>query len=119
MSDAGFEPPVPGAPSDQDELRSVLARLGDAGWDTQVIPDGPPGSVRCGRCGEVHEIARWAVDDERRLEGASDPADMVMVVALTCPACGARGAIALGYGPDASAEDSDLVVALPTSARRP
>lgn len=117
MSLRGSEPPVPGAPSDHDELRSVLARLATEGWDQQIVPGSEPASLRCGHCREVHSITAWTVDDERRLEGASDPADMVIVVAATCPACGHRGAIALGYGPEASAVDSDLVAALPNRPR--
>ncbi|MCU1393189.1 MAG: hypothetical protein JWM34_1617 [Ilumatobacteraceae bacterium] len=48
----------------------------------------------------------------RRLEGASDPSDAMAVVALTCPACNSRGTAVLAYGPAASKEDSDVLVAL-------
>ena len=116
MSLRGSEPPVEGAPSDHDELRSVLARLADDGWDAQLIPGPLPATLRCGRCREAHRLDAWQVDDERRLEGASDPDDMVLVVAATCPSCGARGTIALGYGPEASEVDRDLVAALPNEA---
>jgi hypothetical protein len=45
----------------------------------------------------------------RRLEGESDPADMVAVVALTCPACGAQGTVVLGYGPMADGHEADVL----------
>jgi hypothetical protein len=45
----------------------------------------------------------------RRLEGASDPADMVAIVALTCPNCGARGTVVLGFGPAGSPDDADVL----------
>ena len=48
----------------------------------------------------------------RRLEGASDPDDMLAVVALACPACGTQGTVVLGFGPNATAEDSDVLKAL-------
>ena len=47
-----------------------------------------------------------------RLEGESDPADMAMVVKLACPACGTAGTLILNYGPDASAEEADVLVAI-------
>jgi hypothetical protein len=34
---------------------------------------------------------------------------MVMVVRLRCPECGTGGSLVLSYGPDASAEDADVV----------
>lgn len=39
----------------------------------------------------------------------SDPDDMLMIVAVTCPVCGARGTLTLGYGPIASIEDTDVL----------
>jgi hypothetical protein len=48
----------------------------------------------------------------RRMEGASDPADMMAVVALECGVCGASGTMVLGYGPTASDVDSDVLRAL-------
>ncbi len=41
-----------------------------------------------------------------RLEGASDPDDMLAIIALKCPSCSARGSLALNYGPTATTEDS-------------
>jgi hypothetical protein len=48
----------------------------------------------------------------RRLEGASDPADMLAVVALECGVCNASGTMVLGYGPAAADADSDVLRAL-------
>ena len=47
-----------------------------------------------------------------RLEGASDPADMSLVVPLDCPDCGARGVLVLRYGPEASMEEADVLAVL-------
>jgi hypothetical protein len=48
----------------------------------------------------------------RRLEGASDPDDMLAVVALECGVCGVSGTMVLGYGPAASDIDGDVLRAL-------
>ena len=41
----------------------------------------------------------------RRLEGASDPDDMLAVVAVECANCGLRGSLVLNYGPTATEDD--------------
>jgi hypothetical protein len=45
----------------------------------------------------------------RRLEGASDPDDMVAIVAITCPNCAAQGTVVLGYGPMATLQDAEVL----------
>jgi hypothetical protein len=70
--------------------------------------------VRCGRCGEASPASSFQVGELRRTEGASDPDDMAAVVGLTCPACGAKGALVTMFGPNASAAEADVLVALPT-----
>ena len=47
-----------------------------------------------------------------RLEGASDPADQLIVVPLACPVCGARGTFVAHYGPEASLEEADVLAVL-------
>ena len=51
------------------------------------------------------------------LEGASDPDDMILVIAASCPVCSTGGTVVLGYGPNASPEDADLIVALERTKR--
>jgi hypothetical protein len=53
----------------------------------------------------------------RRIEGASDPADMAAVLGLECPACGARGAAIVRYGPEAGPGDEIVLTHL--DDRRP
>ncbi|HEX2576815.1 MAG TPA: hypothetical protein VHK88_10740, partial [Aquihabitans sp.] len=98
-----------GAPSDNDTLVAVLAAMRADGYDADLRPRGDAGEVVCSACGTVTPAGGLEEREERRLEGASDPADMVLVVGARCPACQARGALVLGYGPDASAEDSAVV----------
>jgi hypothetical protein len=52
------------------------------------------------------EPERLEVDHERRLEGASDPADEMLVLAGTCQGCGERAVLLLGFGPTASPADA-------------
>jgi hypothetical protein len=102
---------VPPAPGDPETLLDVLAEFADAGW-THSFSVEPPDRVRCGPCRIVVEPAQLEVHALRRLEGASDPADMLAVAAVTCAGCDAHGVLVLGYGPDSSPEDAAVLSAL-------
>ena len=92
-------------------LATVLGELDRAGWTGQLMPlEG--GSIRCLTCREQFSADQVDADEVRRLEGASDPADMVIVVPVTCPHCATRGVLVAHYGPDASGEEADVVAAL-------
>jgi hypothetical protein len=102
----------PGAPSDNDTLVDVLREFAARGYgdDFGVAPGG---QLRCAHCDATFPASSVEVVALRRLEGASDPDDMVAVVAVSCPHCDGRGSVVLGYGPNASADDSDVLAALP------
>jgi hypothetical protein len=96
------------APSDNTTLTAVLDGYATAGYHGSFGPlDG--GRVRCDTCGSELDSGSVRMLSLRRLEGASDPDDMIAVVALECGVCGARGTMTLGYGPAATAEDSDVL----------
>jgi hypothetical protein len=61
----------------------------------------------------VSPASAIVVHELRRLEGASDPADMLAVAAIACPACGTRGTLVLTYGPEATAGDDAVLSHLP------
>lgn len=105
--------PVQGAPSDNDTLTEVLDALRDDGFESDFRTSGDSGDVVCGARGEVAHAGDLEVLEQRRLEGASDPSDMVLAVGARCPRCRADGVIVVGYGPEASAEDASVVVELP------
>jgi hypothetical protein len=65
--------------------------------------------LECLECDNASPPDRFSMSSLRRLEGASDPADMVAVVAITCPVCGSRGTAILGYGPSATPQDADVL----------
>lgn len=74
------------------------------------------GDIRCGTCGVSTPAASFEVAELRRMEGASDPADMAAVVAAPCPACGAKGVLVVMFGPEAGPADQDVLASLPTPA---
>lgn len=69
-------------------------------------------ALECDECGTASEPDRFQMSSLRRLEGMSDPADMVAVVAITCPVCGARGTSILGFGPTATEQDAGVLSGL-------
>ncbi|MGI9033815.1 MAG: hypothetical protein ACR2HY_09110 [Acidimicrobiales bacterium] len=72
----------------------------------------PGGRLRCFTCRVVSNAARVNVDVLRRVEGASDPDDMLAVAAVTCPNCRTRATVVLSYGPEASEDDTDVMLQL-------
>lgn len=103
---------TPGSPGDNTTLTAVLDRLASEGYTDQLVAaDG--GRIECVHCGRTVAASELEIHEIRRLEGASDPDDMMAVVAATCPGCGARGALILGYGPNASDDDVDIWNLLP------
>ncbi len=103
--------PEPGAPSDNTTIVGVLAAFADAGYteDLFVTSDG---ALRCGACHHDTAPGDLQLDELRRIEGASDPADMAAILAVTCPHCGRKGSAIVRYGPEASPEDAAVLLAL-------
>ena len=105
------EAPVAGAPSDNTSLKAVLdefLRSGFAG-DIRVCDDG---RLCCGVCGYSAAPDEVELRAFRRLEGASDPADMVAVLAAVCPACSCEGTAVVRFGPDADPGDAAVLAHL-------
>jgi hypothetical protein len=110
------DPQPDAATIEQTTSTGVLRRYAEDGFTASLMAvEDPPSSMRCSACGTTSPADAFEVVDERRLEGASDPDDMVIVVAARCPVCGQGGAVSLGFGPEASPADSDVVAALRTS----
>jgi hypothetical protein len=101
---------------EQQTLQAVLDALERLGFTGQFGVRS--GSLRCFACGHDFAPRDAVVAELRRLEGASDPDDMLAVLALTCPECGTRGTLVLTYGPEASREHSEVLAALPQPERR-
>ncbi len=105
--------PVPGAPSDNTTAVSLIDDLREQGYEVDFVV-GEGGVVRCTQCRHEEPPGDVDVDVFRRLEGASDPADMSAILAMTCRECGAKGVVMVGYGPNASPDDGDLLLAVDT-----
>ena len=93
-------------------LRGVIEEFERAGYIGQFGAR-TGGVVRCFTCQYDFGPADAEVETLRRLEGASDPDDMLAVLPLACPQCATRGTLVLAYGPEASIEDSEVLAALP------
>ena len=100
-----------GAPSDTTTLVTVLAALADAGYTGDLFVT-PEATVRCGSCRHEMAPADLQLDELRRIEGASDPADMAAVLGITCTHCGGRGSAVVRYGPEAGPQDATVLLAL-------
>lgn len=120
MSGPGGGGPEPSAyrQGEARTLRRVLDDLAGRGFGGQMASH-EGGRVRCLTCRGDSDAAALEVHAIERLEGASDPDDMLAVVAARCPRCGTGGTLVLGYGPDASVDDADVLAALPETGPPP
>lgn len=109
---------IPGAPSDGATLTEMLNSLAEEGFEHQFTP-AERATVECAQCATRFDASSLDVVSMRRLEGASDPDDMMSLVAARCPNCDASGTLLLGYGVNASVDDADIARALnvPDQAR--
>lgn len=99
---------------DHDEQASIDSELRPVedvvdGWRSEgyagdfEVADG--GAIDCGR-GETHDPESVQVDHQFRYEGATNPGDEEILLAVTAP-CGAKGTLTLAYGPSASADEAE------------
>jgi hypothetical protein len=114
-----------GVARDAETISDVLHELDQLGYSSQFMPREreagvqPTGDVMCATCHQASHAASMPVLELRRLEGASDPDDMLVIGALECPNCAARGTLVLPYGPQATAEEDTILGALTVSERPP
>ena len=100
------------APSDHTTLTEVLGQFADAGFVGEFEVAGGGTTLHCLTCNAETRASEIPQHSIRRLEGASDPADMAAVAAVTCPRCSARGTLVLPFGPSASASEALVLAAL-------
>jgi hypothetical protein len=97
-----------GVARDATTLLEVLRAFEAKGFNRELaVREG--GAIECLTCRRVQPAGSFRARALRRLEGASDPDDMLAVAALVCPNCGSRGTLVLNYGPLASAEDAAVL----------
>jgi len=107
--DRKHQPPTTAQGSET--LLNVLNEAADGGYGTQFIAQ-EDGLIQCVHCGSASGPASFDIVHFRRLEGASDPADMLIVVWSGCPTCEAHGTLTLGFGPNTSGADATVLAAL-------
>ena len=102
-----------GVARDAETLLDVLGALADEGFSGEFAAmevDGTGhGRIACSACHHVFAADAPVVDDLRRLEGASDPDDMLAVAALRCRNCDCQGTLVLNYGPESTEDDVDVL----------
>jgi hypothetical protein len=96
---------------DDATLTQVLDGLAEQGYEGDFFID-DDGGICCGACGTCTPAGDAVLDGLRRIEGASDPADMAAVLAVTCPRCGAKGTAVVRYGPEAGPGDAEVLLAI-------
>ena len=97
-----------GFASDARSLSEILAMYEADGF-TDQLGVRPGGRIICFSCRHEAAAEDFELVSLSRLEGASDPDDMLAVVALRCPSCGAKGTLVLNYGPEATEDDVDVL----------
>jgi hypothetical protein len=91
-----------------DTIAEAMQRLEAEGYTGQFAArDGA--TVLCFTCREESRATDVHLHELLRTEGVSDTADETAIAALTCPRCGARGTVVLTYGPEASADDAEVL----------
>jgi len=98
----------PGVAQDATTLSAALTEFERRGYSSQLVAR-DNATVQCMACRRDSKAADVLVDELQRLEGASDPDDMLAVSAVRCPRCGARATLVSQFGPSAPSSDVDIL----------
>lgn len=100
LSDVDQGPVVAGAPSDNTTMLEILNEFRRRGHHTDMrVVTG--GEFHCESCGRSFPPEQTELLRLRRIEGASDPADLAVVAGIRCAGCGAAGVVVMQFGPQA------------------
>jgi hypothetical protein len=94
--------------SSERSLIGILDAFVDDGYRTEFRAR-DDGTVECGECRLALPPEHVHLQRLERLEGASDPDEMLAVCAVECPECRARGTLVLTYGPETTYEDGRIL----------
>jgi hypothetical protein len=103
--------PIAGVPSDNTTLLAVLDVFRGEGFTADLMVTDDSG-IRCATCRHEAPPEEYDVGTCRRMEGASDPDDMLAVLGLVCPGCQAKGTLITHYGPTASPAEADALLSI-------
>ena len=90
-------------PTPMETALEAAARLRSQGYAIDFSATNE-GRLRCGACGVTHDPSTVVIEHVFRYEGASDPDDQTILLALRC-GCGGGGLYLAAYGPEATAAD--------------
>jgi hypothetical protein len=90
-----------------DTVTEAIAFLEAEGYSEEFDLD--TRTLMCPACGQASSLAGAHVDHMFRFEGDSDPADEMIVLGLSCPACRRRGILVSAYGPAADREHAEAL----------
>jgi hypothetical protein len=107
----GPEHPLAGVARDATSILAVVQAFEREGYTAQFAVR-EHGRIECLACRHMIDPGDTEIDHFRRMEGASDPDDMLVLAALTCPRCHERGTLVLAFGPMAPQADMDVLVRL-------
>lgn len=99
-----------------DDAAGIVNGLAGIGYEVSFRPGSTDASLYCAACDSTSPMERFTDVWATRLEGQSDPDDMVLVVAAQCPVCANGGAVVLGFGPAGSDVDAAIVAHVPDDA---
>jgi hypothetical protein len=97
--------------SSEQRMAAVIERLTKLGFADTFR--GELGGVRAVRSGHLHSPEELTIESINRFEGASDPDDQVIVLAVASATDDCRGTYTVPYGKDMSIVDSDLISRIP------
>lgn len=92
-------------------IEDALRHLRERGYTGSLSVVGP-GKLKCEACLATMDARRASFERTYRIEGASDPADEVIVLAVACPACSAKASLVLHFGIGASPEEASVIAAM-------
>ena len=94
-----------------DTLLDATRRLRANGFDVDFSATAR-GRLRCAACGIEHDPESMRIVEVVRYEGASDPADETILLALSCTG-GRRGLYSAAFGPATAEADVAALQRLP------
>src|SRR5205823_3844792 len=100
--------PEPDSPAEALTLAEILAGFEADGYTTEFGATDDC-LLKCFSCGATTAPEAAAIDRLSRTEGASDPDDMLAIVAIRCDHCGAMGTAVFNYGPETPPEQAEVL----------
>lgn len=101
---------------DMETLREALDRLAALGYDAEFFAR--DGKLACRNCDRPIAPEDAVIEQIVRFEGESDPAEELIVYAISSGPCDRRGTYTAGFGPEISADDLNVVGRLNDGRRR-